>query len=61
MCQKWFVKFCAWYFSLDDAPWLGRPIEVDSEQVKTLITHKFAFLFQSWVRYSRAFEMPNKC
>ena len=33
MCQKWFVKFCA-DFSLDDAPWLGRPIEVDSDQIE---------------------------
>ena len=24
MCQKWFVKFCAGDFSLDDAPWLGK-------------------------------------
>ena len=29
-CQKWFVKFRAGDFSLDDAPWLGRPVEVDS-------------------------------
>ena len=31
MCQKWFVKFHAGDFSLDDAPQLGRPVEVDSE------------------------------
>ena len=32
MYQKWFARFChAGDFSLDDnAPWLGRPIEVDS-------------------------------
>ena len=24
MCQKWFVKFCAGDFSLDNAPQLGR-------------------------------------
>ena len=29
MCQKWFEKFCAGDFSLDDAPRLGRPVEVD--------------------------------
>ena len=34
-CQKWFVKFCAGDFSLDDAPWLGRPVEVDRYQIKT--------------------------
>ena len=27
-CQKWFVKFCAGDFSLDDAPRSGRPAEV---------------------------------
>ena len=36
-CQKWFVKFRAGDFSLDDAPRLGRPVEVDSDQIKTLI------------------------
>ena len=30
--QKWFVKFHAGDFSLDNAPWLGRPVEVDRDQ-----------------------------
>ena len=38
MCQKWFVKFCAGDFSLDDASQLGRPVEVDSNQIETLRT-----------------------
>ena len=37
MCQKWFVKFCAGEFSLDDAPRSGRPVEVDSDHIETLI------------------------
>ena len=37
MCQKWFAKFHAGDFSLDDAPWLGKPVEVDSDQIETLI------------------------
>ena len=37
MCQKWFVKFCAGDFSLDGAPWSGRPVEIDSNPVETLI------------------------
>ena len=37
MCQKWFVKFCAGDFSLDDAPWLDRPVEVGSNQIEALI------------------------
>ena len=36
MCQKWFVKLCARDFSLDDAPWSGRLVEVDSNQIETL-------------------------
>ena len=37
MCQKWFAKFHAGDFSLDDAPRSGRPVEVDRDQIKTLI------------------------
>ena len=37
-CQKWFMKFHAGDFSLDDAPWSGRPVEVDSDQIETLRT-----------------------
>ena len=37
ICQKWFVKFCAGDFSLGDAPPSGRPVEVDSNQIETLI------------------------
>ena len=35
-CQKWFAKFHARDLSLDDAPWSGRPVEVDSEHIETL-------------------------
>ena len=34
MCPKWFVKFHARDFSLDDALWSGRPAEVDSDQIE---------------------------
>ena len=37
MCQKRFAKFRAGDFSLDNAPWLGRPAEVESNQIETLI------------------------
>ena len=36
-CQKWFVKVRAGDFSLDDAPGSGRPVEVVSDQIETLI------------------------
>ena len=35
-CQKWFVKFHAGDFSLDNAPLLDRPVEVDSDRIETL-------------------------
>ena len=34
MCQKWFAKFHAGDISLDSAPQLGRPVEVDSNQIE---------------------------
>ena len=36
-CQKWFAKFCTGDFSVDNVPQLGRPVEVDSDQIKILI------------------------
>ena len=35
-CQKWFVKFCAGDFPLDDALRSGKPVEVDRDQIETL-------------------------
>ena len=37
MCQKWFVKFSAGDFSLDDAPRSNRPVEVDGDQIRIII------------------------
>ena len=34
--QKWFVQFCAGDFLLDNAPWSGRPVEVDHDQIEAL-------------------------
>ena len=31
------MKFCAGDFSLDNAPRSGRPVEVDSDQIETII------------------------
>ena len=36
-CQKWFVQFRAGDLLLDNALWSDRPVEVDSNQIKTLI------------------------
>ena len=35
--SKYFVKFHAGDFLLDNAPQLGGPVEVDSDQIETLI------------------------
>ena len=36
-CQKWSAEFRAGDFWLADAPWSGRPAEVGSDQIETLI------------------------
>ena len=35
-CQNWFARFRAGDILLDDAPWSGRPAEVDGDQIKVL-------------------------
>ena len=45
-CQQWFAKFCAGDFSLDDAPRSGRPVEVDSDQIETLIENNQRYTMQ---------------
>ena len=37
MCQERFAKSLAGDFSLDDAPRSGRPVEVDSNQIETIV------------------------
>ena len=37
-CQKWFVKFRAGDFSLQNAPRLDRQVEVDSDRMEALRT-----------------------
>ena len=36
-CQKWFAKFPARDFLLDRAPQSSRPVEVDRDQIETII------------------------
>ena len=45
-CQNWSVKFHAGDVSLDDAPQSGRPVEVDSNQIETLIESSQRFTMQ---------------
>ena len=44
--KKWFVKFCARVFLLDDATWSGSPAEVDSDQIKKLIENNKCYTMQ---------------
>ena len=37
MCQKWFTKFHAGGFLVENPARSGRPVEVDSNQTETLI------------------------
>ena len=43
MCQKWFAKFCARDFSLDNVPQSDRPVEVDRDQIETLIENNQSY------------------
>ena len=45
-CQKWFAKFHAGDFSLDDAPRSGRPVEVDSDQIITILENNQCYTTQ---------------
>ena len=45
-CQRWSAKYRAIDFSLDDAPQSGRPVEVDSDQIETLIENNQRYTTQ---------------
>ena len=57
MCQKWFAEFHAGDFLLDDAPWSGRPVKVDSDQIHTLIENNQCYTMQEILTYSK---YPNQ-
>ena len=58
MCQKWFVKFYARGFSLDDASWLGRPVEVHSDQKLLVKMKNVSFIL--WKKPYGFFGQPNR-
>ena len=45
-CQKWSAKFRGGDFLLDNAPWLGRPVEVVSDQIETIIENNQRYTMQ---------------
>ena len=46
MCPKWFLKFYAGDFSLDDVPHSGRTVEVDRDQIETLTENNQLYTMQ---------------
>ena len=47
MCQKWFAKFCAGDFWKDIATWPCRPVEIDSDEIETLIeNHQYYTMWE---------------
>ena len=55
--SKWFAKFPAEDFLLDDAPWSGRSVEVDCDETEKLIeNNQCAFL---WKNTYGLFGQPN--
>ena len=61
MCQKWFVKFYARHFFLDDAPWSSRPVEVDSDKIETLIEnnqHYTMWEIADILKISKSIKLP---
>ena len=45
-CQKWFAKFCAGDIFLDNTLQSSRPVEVDSDQIETLIENDQCYVMQ---------------
>ena len=66
-CQKW---FCDQWFSMleishsmDDAPWSGRPVEVDSDQIETLIKnnqHRSTWEIADLLKISKSIKLLVK-
>ena len=48
-CQKWFARFHARDFMLDDAPQSGRQVEVDRDQIKTLTENSQCYVMKETV------------
>ena len=57
--QKWFAKFHAGDFLLDDAPQLGRPVEIDRDQIKTLRIMNI-LLCEKYLTYSKSIKLLVK-
>ena len=59
MCQKWSAKFGAGDFSLNDTPWSGRPVEVDSNQLKTLIENNQRYTMREDSQHTQNIQIKH--
>ena len=59
MCKKWFAKFRAGDVSLDYAPWSGRTVEVDSNQIEILIENNSTFCLVQDSGHTKNIQINN--
>ena len=55
------MKFCAGEFLLDDAPWSDRPVEVDNDQIETLIENTGDRQHTQYIQINRDIAENEKC
>ena len=56
-CQKWFEQFRARDFLLHDAPQPGRPVEVDSDQIGTLIEDNQCYTTRETAKHTQNIQI----
>ena len=55
--SKVVCKVHAGDFSLDDAPWVGRPVKVDNDQIETLIENNRCYTMQGDSQYTQNIQI----
>ena len=67
--QKWFTKFHARDFLLDNVSWSSRPVEVDGDQIKILTENNQRYTTQKinlhteniQIKYRKSFVSAKLC
>ena len=57
--QKWFGKFCARDFSLDNAPQSDRPVEINRDQIETLIENNQLLYYMGDGRHTENLQVKH--
>ena len=63
ICQKWLAKFCAGDFLLDDTLQSGGPVEVNSDQIKSLTEnnqHHITWVIANLLKVSKSIKLLVK-